>query len=1030
MSLFRPDFDQADSAGGSRYEISTTEPESAERDEVVPTLSIIGATGDFTDTCVVTINNVIVPTVFQGVNRLDATLPSGITDAPGFITVRVRGPLGRSNPYTWAVYYPVPTLETFELDSLDLSGLTVPATAIGTGFTPETSVLISGDVVGSTYLSPTQMSVAVPIEVFDNPGYKPAKIQNPTPGGGLSNTIEFFAPYRPPVLEGISPETGIIARTNINIVATGSLIFTDTVGVIDGVEVPSVYLGGTSISFLVPYSISSVPGVKVITIRNPTIGGGGGDSDPFDFEIVEPSIASIDITEVVQYFDGFDANVSCADVDSYFVVTFNNVAQPTTYASPTVLVASITSAACSVAGTTDVRIKDTLTNISSDPLVFTVTPWTPAQIGSALRWWLDGTSLVDDGSGYASQWSDMSGGSRHISQATSGKRPLLVASSTLLNNKPVARFSSARQDHFPTGVTWLTSGATGIISRTAYNVWAVAVSTSGLSKTIMGDGVGTIFIGELSAGPERISMRDDAGGAVFARPTFTWSGSAPFAFRARKSGGSIHARVNRNAEVSTVHNSGTFSPVNVILGALSTGSGFWNGDIAEVIACNEDLNYTFKAILDNYLSYKYGLPFGSPGAAPTITSISPNSCTQFDAPFVIDVYDTGNSFTTGSIVNITELPLETTFVDAGHLQARIPQRYLLDAVGRAITVADVGGISGPKGLTVLPYTDVAGPNLYSFTPLTGQQYGDAVAGNSVFGIGFTGSSVVYADAIACTTYYVSPTELTFDMPVEGFYPSPGPILTVHDGAYVSNGLELELTTWNPGVIVGVTGWWRADTVVLGSGTDVAQWTDLTGNARHLTQGTVANRPALISSDANFNGEPTLDFDGTNDVLTGPTLGTLLGNSGASTTCGAVFRADAITGTGLITAPWNNNCIIGASTGAYGITLRNTPVCYYYENDGAYQTATNTNVAATTTSQLLATASPQTTGTHNIEINRVAGTSDTYTTWTHGAQIFYVGGNFSQYLNGQIAEVFTATLPLSAQDLICWRNYCTGRYGTP
>lgn len=65
-------------------------------------------------------------------------------------------------------------------------------------------------------------------------------------------------------------------------------------------------------------------------------------------------------------------------------------------------------------------------------------------------------------------------------------------------------------------------------------------------------------------------------------------------------------------------------------------------------------------------------------------------------------------------------------------------------------------------------------------------------------------------------------------------------------------------------------WREADSssIVLVSG-QVSSWPDtsLSGDAnRNLTQGTAANRPTFNSSNPFFNGRPTVDFDGVNDVL--------------------------------------------------------------------------------------------------------------------------------------------------------------------
>lgn len=73
---------------------------------------------------------------------------------------------------------------------------------------------------------------------------------------------------------------------------------------------------------------------------------------------------------------------------------------------------------------------------------------------------------------------------------------------------------------------------------------------------------------------------------------------------------------------------------------------------------------------------------------------------------------------------------------------------------------------------------------------------------------------------------------------------------------------LALAEWQPTDVTSanVVIWCRADTVVL-NGSDVETWTDLSGNGNDLTTAAAAERPAYNASDANFNSEPSMTFDG-------------------------------------------------------------------------------------------------------------------------------------------------------------------------
>lgn len=59
-------------------------------------------------------------------------------------------------------------------------------------------------------------------------------------------------------------------------------------------------------------------------------------------------------------------------------------------------------------------------------------------------------------------------------------------------------------------------------------------------------------------------------------------------------------------------------------------------------------------------------------------------------------------------------------------------------------------------------------------------------------------------------------------------------------------------------------WYRADQGIT-TATGVSQWDDLSGNARHLTQGTGANQP-VFGATSGPNSQPSVTFDGTNDSL--------------------------------------------------------------------------------------------------------------------------------------------------------------------
>lgn len=69
----------------------------------------------------------------------------------------------------------------------------------------------------------------------------------------------------------------------------------------------------------------------------------------------------------------------------------------------------------------------------------------------------------------------------------------------------------------------------------------------------------------------------------------------------------------------------------------------------------------------------------------------------------------------------------------------------------------------------------------------------------------------------------------------------------------------------PGTSLVPAAWYESDRAVTTVDGVVSVWGDLSGNGNNVSQGTVANRPALVAS-ALPNGRSTLRFDGTDRLL--------------------------------------------------------------------------------------------------------------------------------------------------------------------
>lgn len=81
-------------------------------------------------------------------------------------------------------------------------------------------------------------------------------------------------------------------------------------------------------------------------------------------------------------------------------------------------------------------VKGTTEKISDEIKVLAGTAWTPANLSTAPKIWIDADHVTKDGSDYISQAEDLSGNNYHFTQITSGYRPQQQTDSTL-NTKAI-----------------------------------------------------------------------------------------------------------------------------------------------------------------------------------------------------------------------------------------------------------------------------------------------------------------------------------------------------------------------------------------------------------------------------------------------------------------------------------------------------------------------------------------------------------------------------------------------------------------
>lgn len=226
---------------------------------------------------------------------------------------------------------------------------------------------------------------------------------------------------------------------------------------------------------------------------------------------------------------------------------------------------------------------------------------------------------------------------------------------------------------------------------------------------------------------------------------------------------------------------------------------------------------------------------------------------------------------------------------------------------------------------------------------------------------------------------------------------------------------------------GLQGWWDASQLGLSDAAAVTSWTDLSGNARHLTQATGSLQPLFRTSGINSLG--AVDFDGTDDYLVNASaISTFIANN--AYTLFAAFNVDAINTSSGTTATDVNDAIFHDASGYMGMHFDATAAPPYkvqaYNYDGTYDVNEHT-VALTTNSVFM-----QRHDAGNLVSAINAGTETSIasgnTQVVTGTLEVGRGRPGTPYYDGKVGELIVYNVALSTTDIAALTDYLKTKWG--
>jgi hypothetical protein len=150
-------------------------------------------------------------------------------------------------------------------------------TVNGADFVPSSSVRWNGASRTTTFVSPTQLTAAIPASDIAAAGSASITVFSPAPGGGISNpqTFTISLPANPiPTLTSISPTTATAGGAAFTLTVNGGSFMNGSIVRWNGADRTTTFVSPTQLTAAIPAADIATAGMASVTVFNPAPGGG------------------------------------------------------------------------------------------------------------------------------------------------------------------------------------------------------------------------------------------------------------------------------------------------------------------------------------------------------------------------------------------------------------------------------------------------------------------------------------------------------------------------------------------------------------------------------------------------------------------------------------------------------------------------------------------------------------------------------------------------------------------------------------
>ena len=280
-----------------------------------------------------------------------------------------------------------PRITSIAPDNAQRDAVQFDMDVLGSGFEGGSSVLIDGQVVTTTFMSPDRLVARVPASVTAISGPHTVQVRNE--GGNRSNFVTLTIIPPPPKLFAIAPRVVLVGAGSFPLFLSGLNFDLGAVVLIDGTSIATTFISTLDLKATVPALLLTTIGTRTVVVRN----SDGKQSNSAALEVVPPSTVITSISPVIAIAGSgsFALVVRGANFKDNATVFFDASDLATSFRSQSELVAQVPASLISRPGVHVVSVRNPGESASNEA-VFQVVP-DPPLIGS-----LDPPSVIE-GSG-------------------------------------------------------------------------------------------------------------------------------------------------------------------------------------------------------------------------------------------------------------------------------------------------------------------------------------------------------------------------------------------------------------------------------------------------------------------------------------------------------------------------------------------------------------------------------------------------------------------------------------------------------